>query len=581
MNSMTSDATMTRGIPSPDVERKLVGAWRRKRNFVDLRGIFHLCIAIAVLFAADFGIDWTLNLSGPGRIVLLTVNLLILLAVAYVRWLRHVRRYDPLRTALEVETCYPQLKSILVSYVQLRNRVHRDECISASLVRAMCSQAADVTTPIDFGKIVQFRTLKPLFYVCALVLLAFGLTVWQGSALVEVFLGRMLHPTSRLRYPTKTIFEPLTQDAVVQEGRMFSPGALAGGEIPKEAVLTIRPEDGESETMLVPAGKESRTDGKRAFIYHMGEVYRSFNYSFLVGDAASDSYKVTVVPPPRVKAAVIATYPEYTHRKPRTTASLTMELLEGSQIEWSLEFDRPLASAEMIQDGGKSLPMILENDGRAARLALGGPNNPLAKTLSYSFRWKDGEHGFTYSPAAQYTIQFAPDRSPRVTMASPSRDFSGTVQKELDIRVTASDDFGLSAAQIVYSVENESTAGKGSIAETTLPIKTEVLKDQPLEATLSIKWPLRKAIPDLAPGDVVRYSVEVIDNRPGKPSTSRSETRRIDIVTPAEYVNYVQKQRARLLAQIRELQSVEKKSSETLDEELKSLDGENKRNEKK
>ena len=574
MNATTSETMMDQRNPSAAVERKLVGAWRRKRIFVSLRGAFHVCIWIAVIFAVDFAIDWTLNLSGTGRLILLAVNLLILAVVIYLRWLRHVRRYDPLRTALEVETCYPQLKTVLVSYVQLRNRDDQDPGMSVSLIQAMCGQAATVTTPIDFGKVVRFRTLKPLFIACFVVLLVGGLAIWSGNELVEVFLGRMFNPTSNLRYPTDTLFEPVTQDAVIQEGRTFSPKALAGGEIPKEAVLTIRPLDGETETVVIPAGKENRTDGKRAFTYHMGEVYRSFTYYFRIGDAVSDSYTVTVVPPPRAKATVTVSYPTYTNRQPNSTTSLTMELLEGSQIEWLFEFDRPLASAEMIQGGEKTVPLVLQDDGLATRMALGGQGEPLTRSLNYSFRWKDAEHGFTYSPAAQYMIQVVPDRSPRVALVSPSRDLSGTIQKVLDIRVSASDDYGLSSASVIFSVDNDSTTGKGSIAETPVPIKTEVFKDQPVDATLSFNWPLLTSIPDLAPGDVVHYSVELTDNRPGKPLTTRSEMRRMAIVTPGEYVDYVAKQRARLLAQIRELQAVERKASDSLDDELRALDAE-------
>ena len=72
---------------------------------------------------------------------------------------------------------------------------------------------------------------------------------------------------------------------------------------------------------------------------------------------------------------------------------------------------------------------------------------------------------------------------------------------------------------------------------------------------------------------MVHYSVALTDNRPDKPSTTWSEMRRISIVTPAEYVDYVAKQRARLLTQIRELQAVEKKAAANLEEELKTLDG--------
>jgi hypothetical protein len=53
-----------------------------------------------------------------------------------------------------------------------------------------------------------------------------------------------------------------------------------------------------------------------------------------------------------------------------------------------------------------------------------------------------------------------------------------------------------------------------------------------------------------------------------------SDLRRITIVTPADYVNYVARQRARVLRQIRELQAVEKKAAQSLEAELEALDAE-------
>ena len=126
----------------------------------------------------------------------------------------------------------------------------------------------------------------------------------------------------------------------------------------------------------------------------------------------------------------------------------------------------------------------------------------------------------------------------------------------------------------MYSVSNESAAGKGGIPETWLPIQTDALAANPREATLSFKWPLLESVPDLAPGDVVLFAVAVTDNKPGKPSTTLSDLRRITIVTPADYVNYVARQRARVLRQIRELQAVEKKAAQSLEAELEALDAE-------
>ncbi len=574
MSEIAGDNNFDRAAPFGAMERKLVRAWRRERTFVETRGLCHLFLWAAVLFTSNFAIDWVFNLSGRGRVTLLAVNAVVLAAVVYWHWWRYLKRYDPVRAALEVETCYPQLKSVLVSYVQLHGRAEQEAGMSVSLVRAMCRQAVKVAGPIDFGKIVRFRTLNRLFICCLAVLLVGSLAGWRQAELLKVFVGRMADPKSTLRYPTRTFLWPVTGDKVLQEGRPFSPSALAGGEIPKEGILSIRPADGDTEIVRIPPGKKLQPGGRREFTYHMGEVYRSFTYSFRLGDAVSGRYKVTVVPPPRMEPLLTITYPAYTNRKPSTNESLTLDVLEGSQIEWKLKFDRPLAAANMTQDGGRSAEMALEDDGRVARLTLGKGEEPLTKTLSYGFRWTDSENSFTYAPAAQYTLQVVPDRPPRVALTAPSRDLKGTIQKGLAVRVTVKDDYGLAAARIVYSVEGDPSTGEGAIPETRAPITTAAFDKQPLETTVAFTWKVVDSVPDLKPGDVLRYAVEVTDNRPGTPWTTRSEMRRLIVVTPGEYVRYVAEQRARLLARIRELQTEEKRAAEAV-EELKELDKEN------
>jgi hypothetical protein len=546
MNSTSSNPTAFR-TDVEGLERKLVQAWRRRRLFVDLRGAFRVVSWAAVLLVIAFFVDWGLNLSAAGRLALVTVGTAAIVATVYYHWLRHVTRYDPLTTALEVETHHPGLNSLLVSYVQFRDRSGRDANTSPALVGAMVNQAAAVAAPLDFGAIVDFRMLRTLVMLASGILVAVGWSCWQNREMVAVFLARMTHPSSTLRYPTKTQLEAVTREAVVQEGRTFTPSVLAGGVVPREALLTIRPVEGDAETVVVAAGGDEREDGRQAFAYPMGEVYRSFTYTFRVGDAVSDPATVTVVPPPTTKAAVTVTYPAYTGRQPLIKESLTVEVLEGSQVEWSLGFDRPLAAAEMVLDSDRLLPLALQDGGRRALLRLGGDAEPLVKGFQYRFRLEDGEHGFSYAPAAQYALQVVTDRSPRVALAMPSRDLTSTRQRVVDLVAKASDDYGLTSAQIVYSVSNESAAGKGGIPETWLPIQTDALAANPREATLSFKWPLLESVPDLAPGDVVLFAVAVTDNKPGKPSTTLSDLRRITIVTPADYVNYVARQRARVL----------------------------------
>jgi hypothetical protein len=145
---------------------------------------------------------------------------------------------------------------MLVSYVQFRDRSGRDANTSPALVGAMVNQAAAVAAPLDFGAIVDFRMLRTLVMLASGILVAVGWSCWQNREMVAVFLARMTHPSSTLRYPTKTQLEAVTREAVVQEGRTFTPSVLAGGVVPREALLTIRPVEGDAGRM---AGRRSPT----------------------------------------------------------------------------------------------------------------------------------------------------------------------------------------------------------------------------------------------------------------------------------------------------------------------------------
>ena len=537
-------------IDGRSVDELLRRAWRRQRRFVSARGLCHALIAACLLVAASFLLDWRLCLPPAARWVLIGATVAVLLAVAYASWWRWLRSYDPARVAIQLEGLYPELKSTLVSHVQLSRQLGRADGVSPALIRAVGRDAAEKAGRVDFRRIVNFAHLKwPLLF--ALVLLA----VLAGSAIVQpgvanVFLARMLSPSTLRRYPTRTLLEPLTAGCHIQEGDKLALAARAGGEVPNEGILMIWPSEGGVENIRL-AGRE-RQPGTRNFAHSMDAVYRSFRYAFHVGDAVSETFEVRVFPAPSIRPQLTVQYPQYTGRQPETLDSLSTTALEGSQIRWHLKADRPLKRAELLPDGEKPVVMDLSDDGQEACRAM-----PLRKTLTYGVRWTDLEHGFVYTPAAHYCLQVEPDRPPRVLLVAPSRDEKITVQKQLEISFRATDDNGLSAARIVFTVEN-----RGATAAAEQYHEIPCFKNCPREANVEkYRWTLRKSLPDLMPGDVVRCAVEVLDNRPGTPGVARSESRRLTVLSPQEYAKMFLEERNRLLFRLNQVYDEERRAA--------------------
>ena len=272
----------------------------------------------------------------------------------------------------------------------------------------------------------------------------------------------------------------------------------------------------------------------------------------------SGKYRVNVVPPPRTTVNATLTYPAYTRVKPRQTEMLSFEALEGSRAEWTLKADRPLEEAQMIVEGGQPLAMKLSPDRMTATAGM-----VAEKQFSYGFSLKDREHGFVYAPDVRYSVQVVPDRPPRVTLVSPARDEIATVRRAVDVAFIAKDDYGLSAARIVCSIESKAPEAKAG-PEQIVNIRT--FEKQETEVSEKYRWQLLESIPDLKPGDVIRYSVEMLDNRSGlsTPGMARSEARRLTIVSPEEYVRLATEERMKLLSRIKDLHGEETKATEAV-----------------
>lgn len=549
------------GSDAGRVEQRLLSAWRRERSFFHARGLFHICLWGAGLLAVDFAVDWLLGLSGGKRVLLLAANLAVLLVVFYLQWWRALNKYDRDRVALQIERLYPQLQSLLVTFVQLKGRAEGEGGMSPGLVRAMAAQAVDRIQSLDFGKIVRFRSLRRIAGYSFAVLVVVTVAATWKPAFFKVFATRMLNPASEAGYPTRTTIESISGDITIQQGGSVHLQALIGGVIPDSGLIMVRGTDAESAESVRVIGGKTSAKGTREFAYRFNEVFRGFSYSYRVGDAVSKEYRVTVVPPPRTDLRVGLTYPGYTGLKPRDIEMLTFEILEGSQAEWRFKSDRPLSSAEMIMENGSALPMTLAPDGKSGKVSL----SP-AKTFSYGFRWKDKTYGFVYAPDTRYPVRVVPDRPPKVSLITPERDEKATSQKVVDISFTARDDYGLSSARIVYSIE-----AKGAPNEAGQEKAQNIgeYKACPVETNQTFVWEVQRSLPGLKPGDIVRYAVEVLDNRVGTAGAARSDVRRLTIVSFDDYLQMVMEERKQLMSKIKDLHAEETRAST----EVKGLKG--------
>ena len=573
---------------SMEIEGKLKRAWRKEHRYFHIRGICLLLMWLIAFALVNFLVDWLFQLPGSGRLAVMGVEAVVLLWVIWSLWMRFLRRYDPLRMALQVEKRHPDLQSLLVSYVQLKTPKD-DETVSRHLLQAMRNQAVEFTRKLDFREILSYTELQRIFIASACILAMSGLVSLAWKDHVRTFLHRMIDPHSNLAYPTRTRIDPV-QDVIIRQGETAKVIIHCTGVVPADGVLMLQAE--KSDWQKLPLKRSA----DNTFIYAIQDAYRNCVVKAKIGDAESNQAKIIVVQPPRLEQASLTLhYPAYTGLPDRQTSDLNVEVPEGTEIRWNLRIDRPLKSAQLLvhvkpvqPEGAPAAPsttrpagpaapaltssspltsddeitqtvqMKLDPDGRGIQIM-----QPASKPFTYQFVWVEREHSFVYTDDVRHGVQVLPDGPPEVEIILPTSDQKATLRKKLDITYTARDDYGIAKVFVAYSINS----GKEVRYPLTLP-PTTAPTTMPARALFPqgdqrMTWVLRESIPDLKEGDTVTYAIEVEDNYPGSEGAhrARSSERSVNIVSVAEYQQYIFEQLALLMQEVKDAHKSELDSS--------------------
>ncbi len=559
------------------VETKLHKAWRKERRYVHLRGLCHLVVWAIALIAVDFVVDKFFELPPWGRRSLLGINLAILLWVGWHYWFRHLRRYDPVRVALQVEGRHGELQSLLVSYVQLKSG-SGTSAASPKLIEAMRRQAITVTDPINFKEIISYSELRGILFVSIAVLIASCAMSLNWSSYFRTLMFRLLNPSSDMKYPTRTHIRPLAEkEIVIRQGDNVNLQFVAEDLVPSEGTILIKPEGANWQKIPVARGVGN------SYSYEVEKAYQSFHYYARIGDTKEDNggafYHVTVVAPPHIATATLFLhYPAYTGLPDRAINTLNAEVPEGTQVRLSLQCDQPVQSARMIvgdtarsassQPAPTTRPMDIQGGGAEARTQF-----TAHKSMVYRFQWTDASHGkvFEYTDDVRHVIQVVPDAPPQVEIVKPIGDDKATVRRKLALTYRASDDYGIRRGWIVFNVNDQPEQRyrlQGFVAGSARYI-----------------WPLKASIPDIKEGDAITYSLEVEDNYPGPdtlywpfqnllgdrhPHRVRSQNRVISVVSIPEYQQYIQETFDKSMDEVKQVYE----SELTSDDEVRSIKGE-------
>jgi len=530
------------------IEDKLREAHAGQRRFVWTRGIIRLLVWLLVLILTDLFIDWIILGGDAGSAfgpMLLVINIGILGYVAWHELIRHLKDYDELLTALDVEERHPELSSLLVSYTQLRNTPENQANVSEELIEAMREQAVDKSYTINFREIVDFGQLKTLFYVSlGVVVLFFAISIkWETH--INTLMQRLVGTDAE--YPTNTDITGVDFQKVVKFGNSVTVTATWDKKPPENAFIYTRPVgNNEAKWKRLPMKKTENVI--KSFTREIKGLTDDLSFYVEINDDESDISRVRVIKSPEItKSTVTLKYPEYMKREDLELDQLTFEAPEGTTVSWQLQSDSKVKNLEIVNalDGKKIKDATISgDDGNMISFDM------LAdKAINYSFRWTEGissQYGnakdFIYDDV-QHSIRVISDAIPKVELIRPVTDGLATVNKKIRIAGKASDDHGLGQAWLVYQID-----GSADIRKPIMDFEGE--KAGGIELT----WDISEDIEDLKPGIRISYALEVKDLYPSPegtvPHLRRSISRQIEVVEPDRYLQWY---RSELAAQNDEL----------------------------
>lgn len=254
-------------------------------------------------------------------------------------------------------------------------------------------------------------------------------------------------------------------DTALERGETLVVMARFAGDGPAQADLVVR-RDGEVEER-VPLVRSLADPMFGATIQGLD---RDLTYRVVYDGERTRDYSVAVFEVPRLaRADATVTYPEYTGLAPKHIEDTRrVSAVEGSRLDLALRLNKSVAEARLLPEsgGGKPIVLDLEAEGAAATLST----YALANDQTFRLALTD-EQGRTNRSPARFVFRVYPNRSPELKVAKPRGDSRPSPLEEMVFEGTVSDDFGLLAFGLAYSLAGD--------PPTEIPIGAEVPAQDP------------------------------------------------------------------------------------------------------
>ncbi len=476
-------------------------------------------LGLAALAAADFRWELPWNGRAAGLLAFGVATLAVLLGqvILPLRW------WTKPRTAVEIESKFPQLGQrirTVVQYAGLSDDLIQTEGVAPSLVDALERETEIKVQPLPLDRVVPWRRVWAVAAL-AVVPVLFLLVATARDGEWRIALQRAL--LSRRPYTTVSL---APGNLMVDQGESVPIKVELHGRLKRDVVLYTRPigQPGapwKAAALDAPdSGPASKREAK------LEKVENPLDYRVTAGLSSSPTYRLDVRYPLALKEFnVTLEPPAYTGVKPSTVKGGDLRVIEGTEAKFQVAFDSTPAEASLIltdpsvhskKEKTPPAPLIVPLKLSGATYTAGLKLN---KGMHYQIQARTADGRVV--PKTRYKIDVLEDRAPRLAFEQPDEALEVHPVAEVLNRIRVGDDFGLTKAGIVFQFNNGD--------EQTLILKD--FKGEPAKSRTTAGLQETLLLEKLAatPTDSLTYYAFAEDNYPSGPHRTETDLRYVDI----------------------------------------------------
>ena len=372
--------------------------------------------------------------------------------------------------ARRIEQACAGSRNVLINAVQF----NRDPAVDLTLRDALFQEMQNPFPRVRWADVFDLVLLRRLALALTLVALVIGAWGMIRPAYFANSAARVFLPSSNIAPLTRTQIVSLTPgDATVAHGGAIKLTLKLGGSVPQTAWVRFREAGSGWQKALL-----DRDAGQPEFYYAWQDIRQPVDYYVEAGDARSPTHRINVRPRTAIKSRTAEiTPPAYTQLGKTVLRDFSMlqNIVPGSRVVVSLEFNSPAAGLRATGDGGATFAVTR---GEGARWNLDG-KIMAGQTVKLDYT---DDAGQADSDTLQITVK--PDDPPKINITAPAegREITATPDALLPLQFTASDNFSLGSVAVYRSTNDkpdaqfvrewkEAAGRKSFAAELKIPIR--------------------------------------------------------------------------------------------------------------